>query len=71
MAQAGNMRKTKRMTAKELMEAELCAAQIAEWSDKCDRRCPLSNMFELFVGIVQENKSLKSQIKDKFEYPSK
>ena len=61
-------RKIKRMTAKELMEAELCAAQIAEWSDNCNKRCPLSNMFELFMGIVQENKLLKSELKNKFEY---
>jgi hypothetical protein len=64
-------RNTKTMTTKELMEAELCAAQIAEWSHKCDRRCPIANMFGLFIGIIQENKSLKSQIKEKFEYPSK
>jgi hypothetical protein len=64
-------KKTKRMTTAELMEAELCAAQIAEWSDKCDKRCPLSNIFELFMGIIQENRLLKKEIKENHEYPNK
>ena len=62
---------TKRMTPGELMEAELCAAQIAEWSGDCSKRCPLFDFFKFFVGIVQENKLLRAEIKENHEYPSK
>ena len=56
------------MAPEEELEAELCAAQIAEWTDGCNKRCPISGMFQLFIAVVEENKILKQEIKRMDEF---